>query len=519
MALGGVYSVFLGQDLNFDLLNYHLYNPYAFLNGKIGRDFMAAGVHSCLNPLLDIYFYILFRLFFNHPSWIAFCMGLPYGALAWAAYHLAKEVFRGMRYFRALSFASAAIGLTSAGVMSQIGTTTNEIPLALMNVVALWMTLIFIRRRKPVFLFYSAAFLAGAAAGLKLTASSYCVALLAAASVSLAFVKKPLKTFGGFVVCAAAGFLLANGWFLWKWLRLYGNPVFPYYNQIFHSPYFEFFYLTERRFFPSTVLQWLFYPFYWAFSPAALVSEVPVCDMRLAAALAVSPIWGRYLCLYKNKRSFRVLLAAAVYFAVGYICWLSQFSILRYAAVLEVLCGILLVGACAFVVKNRWGVYIAWIVWGVLAVGYKSPDWQHRDFAAQAITFDHKPKVEDDALVFFMHLPSSYLAPLLNPKAVYMGGFLYIPEEYPDKARERAALRNNIQPQYLRFRFEEAQRDKIARHQGPIYIVSIDWPYLVNPATLARFNLRGNPADCVPFITNWTIYSSRLAICRVEKII
>ena len=37
LALGAL-SLWLGQDLNFDLLNYHYYTGYAFLHGRTFRD-------------------------------------------------------------------------------------------------------------------------------------------------------------------------------------------------------------------------------------------------------------------------------------------------------------------------------------------------------------------------------------------------------------------------------------------------------------------------------------------------
>ena len=105
MVLAGLYSMWLGIDVNFDLLNYHLYNPYAFLEGKTGQDLFAAGVHSALNPLLDIYFYKVFFTFFNAPKWIAFFMGLPYGVLVWLVYYFAKYLY----------FLAAHIGLQRGG--------------------------------------------------------------------------------------------------------------------------------------------------------------------------------------------------------------------------------------------------------------------------------------------------------------------------------------------------------------------------------------------------------------------
>ncbi|MGN0023990.1 MAG: hypothetical protein ACI351_00980, partial [Candidatus Avelusimicrobium sp.] len=35
---GGAFSLAGGQDVSWDLLNYHLYTPFAFLNGRWGTD-------------------------------------------------------------------------------------------------------------------------------------------------------------------------------------------------------------------------------------------------------------------------------------------------------------------------------------------------------------------------------------------------------------------------------------------------------------------------------------------------
>lgn len=518
MGLGGVYSLGLGQDVNWDLLNYHLYNPFAFINGRIESDVMAAGIHSTINPLLDLYFYFCFFTFFNSPHWIAFFMGLPYGVLLWVGYYVSKEIFAQSAYPRAYAAAAVVIGGTAAGTMSQIGMTTNEIPCAALSLGALWLILRFLKDTTRVRLLYTGAFVMGATAGLKLTAAPFCLALAAAVFCQWRILQRPWRKLGLFILAGATGFLLTNGYFMWKWYQLYGNPLFPYYNHIFQSPYFDAFYLTETRFFPKTLFQWVFYPFYWAFQPATKVTEALMQDMRLAAGLLAAAAWGGALWKKKITGQPRMMfLSVLVFFVTGYVLWLKQFSILRYAVVLEMLCGVLLVGVCAVFLKGRWSIWAACLLWGMLAVGYQVPDWKHIPFEKQAVVFTDKPKVEDDALVFFMHLPSAYLAPLLKPQATYMGGFVYQPEEYPEEYRSWAAQRNNIQPQYLRFHFEELQRQKIARHEGPVYLVSINWPMLVNPATLARFGLKGDLKDCRTFSTNLTVYSPELAICRVYK--
>ncbi len=52
----GAWSYLLGQDRNADLINYHLYNAFAFLNNK-HYDFAVAGLQSFFNPLIDLPYY------------------------------------------------------------------------------------------------------------------------------------------------------------------------------------------------------------------------------------------------------------------------------------------------------------------------------------------------------------------------------------------------------------------------------------------------------------------------------
>lgn len=55
--LAGLVSMQLGQDANWDLRNYHWYNPYAFLNGKIGVDLNPGQFQSYFNPTIDLLYY------------------------------------------------------------------------------------------------------------------------------------------------------------------------------------------------------------------------------------------------------------------------------------------------------------------------------------------------------------------------------------------------------------------------------------------------------------------------------
>ena len=58
MLLAGTASVLLlRQDANWDLQNYHFYNAWAFVHGRLGWDLAPAQLQTFHNPLLDLPFY------------------------------------------------------------------------------------------------------------------------------------------------------------------------------------------------------------------------------------------------------------------------------------------------------------------------------------------------------------------------------------------------------------------------------------------------------------------------------
>jgi hypothetical protein len=48
----------LGQEVSWDLRNYHFYNAYFLLDNRFTRDIEPAGVQTYFNPILDIPFYV-----------------------------------------------------------------------------------------------------------------------------------------------------------------------------------------------------------------------------------------------------------------------------------------------------------------------------------------------------------------------------------------------------------------------------------------------------------------------------
>ena len=89
LLFGGVASLLRGKDTNWDLRNYHFYNPWAWWNDRLYWDYAPAQVQSYYSPLLDVPF---FALVSSHlPAFaITFLMGIPFGAAAWFFYRIAR---------------------------------------------------------------------------------------------------------------------------------------------------------------------------------------------------------------------------------------------------------------------------------------------------------------------------------------------------------------------------------------------------------------------------------------------
>src|SRR5690242_18738499 len=73
----GLISVSLWVDTNVDLFNYHLYNPFALLNGKLHIDLAAAGMQGYFNPVLDVPYYLATQHW--PPRLVGFTWGLAHG--------------------------------------------------------------------------------------------------------------------------------------------------------------------------------------------------------------------------------------------------------------------------------------------------------------------------------------------------------------------------------------------------------------------------------------------------------
>ncbi|OXC76088.1 hypothetical protein [Caballeronia sordidicola] len=345
-VLFGLYSLWLGADSNWDLYNYHLYNPFAWLHGKLDIDLAPAGMQSYFNPLLDVFLYLLNT---HLPSRVVgFLMGalhgMTYVLLAGIARHVLPSLSDNDRYRVPILVALA--GCLTANFLSGLGnsmgddTTMLFVLGGLLFVLSKW-AILGLRSRSAVLVASGSGLLVGLGTGLKLTNAIYAVALC------VALLSYP----GGLIVRLRLGFLFGIGvlsgtaatggyWMFHMW-QLYGNPLYPQFGAIFYNPLTQAASVSDTRWLPRGFLESAFWPFIFAVD-SHRVGETAIRQIIWPIVYAAFWCWLLVVAasrLAKKKRrpmDSRQRLVI-LFVAIGYVLWMKMFSIYRYLVAIEVL--------------------------------------------------------------------------------------------------------------------------------------------------------------------------------------
>lgn len=338
LVAGALLSLIDRTDANWDLQNYHLYAPFALIEGRLGLDYFPAGFQAYLNPLADVPYFLAHEVTFPHaPRLVALCAGLPFGLVVFCVLRLASALV-GDGWLAVLA---ALIGVTGATTLSEVGTTFGDIVTADLILPAV-LVLIGHRRHAPL----GAGALAGFAVALKFTAAIYVPPMALLVAISAPGWPERARAVGAFGLAAGVCFGLGYGpwgWLLWQ---RFHDPVFPLLGSLFHSPWAPVISTHDARFLPRSALQWLAYPFFWIEGRSFVVSEQPLRDPRFALAYlaAIGAVttafgWPRR----RSARPARPVVAFWWFCGTSYLIWLALFSVLRYALTLEVCTGIFMI--------------------------------------------------------------------------------------------------------------------------------------------------------------------------------
>lgn len=417
LLAGAIYTWFVGEDVNWDWMNYHEYNVWAVVNDRYGIDAMPAGFQTYFNPL--VYFPIYYLRHFLPLPWGMMIVGAVHGLNLLLIYFLARELLRDMATASAIG---AAVLIAAVGPMtlSEVGTSFSDILTALPILAGCGLILSANEssRRRYVL----AGLLIGAAVGLKLTNAVYAIG---AAAAVLAASRPVLATLclgaGGAIGALATG----GAWSLMLW-REFGNPVFPMFNAVFRSPELMAANIMDWQFLPRGILDALAYPFYWLVGDNRS-SEYPFRDARFAVATILIVLGiGRGLVTRIDiftRRDTQFLL----FFGVSYVAWLAVFAIQRYAVALELLCAPLIVLLMARIMAGAPGaaplrVALPRLNAAVLVAALGIALWsQPGDWFRRPWSRPYQPEIsqalEQPANYLLLDKPLAYVAPHLPPQS------------------------------------------------------------------------------------------------------
>jgi hypothetical protein len=417
LLAGAIYTWFVGEDVNWDWLNYHEYNVWAVIHNRYSIDALPAGFQTYFNP--TVYYPVYYLRHFLPLPYGLMIIGAVHGLNLLLIYFLIRALLRETATASAIG---AAILIAAVGPMtlSEVGTSFSDILTALPILAGC--VLILSSGESQHGRYILAGLLIGAAVGLKLTNAVYAIG---AAAAVLAASRPVLATLclglGGAIGAVATG----GAWGLMLWREL-GNPIFPLFNAVFQSRELMPMNIMDWQFLPRGILDALAYPFYWLVGDNRS-SEYPFRDARFAVATVLIVLGiGRGLVRRTDiftRRDTQFLL----FFGVSYAAWLGVFSIQRYAIVLELLCAPLIVLLIARVSAAAPGpaslritsmrLNAAMLVVAVAIALWSQPgDWFRRPWS-NAYNPAISKSLEQPALYLLLDKPLAYIAPRLPPQS------------------------------------------------------------------------------------------------------
>jgi hypothetical protein len=378
-ALGVVLALSIGQDANGDQLYSHTVNVWAALHPH-----QDLGLMGTLIPALwDVPWYLLAE---RAPAWLTISYLGVLHSTAWflsgrIAWLLLKDVRHRWRI--TLSVLSVGFAIIAPATLSEFATTFGDLPTSILVLSSL---LVVIRSPSPEKLGRTRALVAGGllglAVGLKLTNAPFLVA--AAGALVLACVpawRHRLKSLVYFASGSALGATLSGGYLWVRYWDRFHNPIYPFYNGIFGSPYLDGSPVRDVRFLAKTPFDQVTLPWRMV-TTSGYPSELPGRDFRWAilASLALLVV----LDALRRRLHLRRSTGAAPsrpdirffgwFMLLSWVTWSLEFGAPRYFISIELLSGVAMVLLLKAVVANPLRVTIVTLaILGATAAGMVVP--------------------------------------------------------------------------------------------------------------------------------------------------
>lgn len=464
IMLFGILSFHFGQDANWDLKDYHFYNAYAFLHHRLDWDFIPAQKHNFYNPIFELLNYYIIN-YFSDPRWAQFTLGIFHGIAVYFLFKITCYVIKPekklWRYF-CITLA-IFLGVTGSASISQLGTTHNESQISVFIMAAVFLALKYINtnQSQKIYLCLLSGLVLGLGVGFKLTAVSYPLAFF----IALLFYKKPDKQHIKLVfltgIFFSLGFFTTAGFWMWVMYKHFHNPFFPYYNNIFHSPYLPHKSFADRDSLPKSFWFALIYPFYWLHKNT-MVEFIPMADARIAVTLALSILFICYAFFQKLTNKAKEIYVTeknqsikfvCLFFYLSYFTWLFEFSVYRFTIPLNFISGILIIYFCLKLFRPIIIQLLAMLIISALLLKTTVyPDWGRKSYDNHFFEVQAPPITKGAMVILLGASPISYLIPFFPPETRFVALKNYFV--------------NNSMPV-----FSKRAIEIIKNYQGPLYVL------------------------------------------------
>jgi hypothetical protein len=303
------------------------------------------------------------------------------------------------------------------------------------------------------------------------------------------------------------GVLAVSGYWLWHLWQTTGNPLFPYFNDIFRSPLAPVGSNRTRHAMPANWTEALTWP--WVFTRAPWRFDAVTRDPKLLVAYVMVPLgllaalYGRANWLAEARRGLFLLFVASV----SYLAWLLLFSIYRYVIPLEMLAPLLILVAVGFLpLAGRWRrVAVVAAMLAILPIQPSNRDriaWAGAQWAPFVAARPPEGMDLRNALV---------VVPGWHPG--WRANAFTIPFFPPEVSFVRI-IAHDDPANRLVTGFDDEIARRIATHPGPILVLYTPPGEAHVAASLARHALVADFAACGRL---WTSIGGPLALCPVRR--
>lgn len=331
-----------GRDVPWDYHNYHAYAVHILTHDRLSQDFFPAGLQGYLNPIGFVPLALILRLHLDSMG-TEVLLACLHSLNAFFLYLICRNLASGLP--RASQWAMALgwlLGVSTPVFLIHLGSTFVDPIGSVLVLASVWLVISRNARRWTLL----AGSLAGLSMAVKLSNAPFAIAI--AIAICLPWRTESPRQWLARVGTGAAGmlggFILAQGYWSWRLHETMGNPFFPMFNGVFHSPYFTTESVGAFRFQPATLTDLVTLPYRialsnsWTYLEMLAPTPIPLVLCVLSIAAGLKYLW-KAVTRRPQERPQEGGLRLAAFVLVASLLWIASSSNGRYGISLFLLLG------------------------------------------------------------------------------------------------------------------------------------------------------------------------------------